>query len=78
VPGSLSIISATYDDAERGRAIGTWSIQRDPDGDRPGHRGLADPHVSWRAAFFINVPLAYRSILVAALYGREQRSLANR
>src|SRR4029077_20080116 len=25
VPGSLAIISATFDDAERGRAIGTWS-----------------------------------------------------
>src|SRR6202790_4642762 len=25
VPGSLAIISATVDDAERGRAIGTWS-----------------------------------------------------
>src|SRR6202171_2734641 len=24
VPGSLAIISATFDDAERGRAIGTW------------------------------------------------------
>src|SRR6476661_6063506 len=25
VPGSLAIISATFDDAERGKAIGTWS-----------------------------------------------------
>src|SRR3989454_7981639 len=25
VPGSLAIISATFDEAERGRAIGTWS-----------------------------------------------------
>src|SRR5713226_7824475 len=25
VPGSLAIISATFDDADRGRAIGTWS-----------------------------------------------------
>src|ERR1700722_20896730 len=25
VPGSLAIISATFDDAERGRAIGTWA-----------------------------------------------------
>src|SRR5258708_10495206 len=25
LPGSLSIISATFDDANRGRAIGTWS-----------------------------------------------------
>jgi len=25
VPGSLAIISATFDDAERGAAIGTWS-----------------------------------------------------
>src|SRR5437773_1306552 len=25
VPGSLAIISATFDDVDRGRAIGTWS-----------------------------------------------------
>jgi MFS family permease len=25
VPGSLAIISASFDQAERGRAIGTWS-----------------------------------------------------
>ena len=25
IPGSLAIISATFDEAERGRAIGTWS-----------------------------------------------------
>src|SRR5689334_14102312 len=25
VPGSLAIISATFDEADRGRAIGTWS-----------------------------------------------------
>jgi len=47
VPGSLAIISATFDDAERGRAIGTWSgFQRDHDGDRPGRWRLAGRNTS--------------------------------
>jgi EmrB/QacA subfamily drug resistance transporter len=59
VPGSLSIISATFDDAERGRAIGTWSgFSAITTAIGPVIGGWLIQHVSWRAAFFINVPLA--------------------
>jgi EmrB/QacA subfamily drug resistance transporter len=59
VPGSLSIISATYDDAERGRAIGTWSgFSAITTALGPVIGGWLIQHVSWRAAFFVNVPLA--------------------
>ncbi len=59
VPGSLSIISATFDDAERGRAIGTWSgFSAITTAIGPVIGGWMIQHVSWRAAFFINVPLA--------------------
>src|SRR5437667_1898076 len=64
VPGSLAIISATFDDAERGRAIGTWSgSSAITTAIGPVIGGWLIQHVSWRAAFFINVPLA--AIVVA-------------
>jgi EmrB/QacA subfamily drug resistance transporter len=59
VPGSLAIISASFPQRERGRAIGTWS----------GFSGIATAfgpvlggwlieHRSWRWAFFMNLPMA--------------------
>lgn len=58
VPGSLALISASFEPSERGRAIGTWS----------GFSGITaaiGPLVggwlvehSWRWAFFLNLPLA--------------------
>ncbi len=65
VPGSLAIISATFDDAERGRAIGTWSgFSAITSAIGPVVGGWLIEHVSWRAIFFLNVPLA---IIVIAL-----------
>jgi EmrB/QacA subfamily drug resistance transporter len=59
VPGSLAIISATFNDAERGRAIGTWSgFSAITTALGPVIGGWLIEHVSWRAAFFLNVPLA--------------------
>jgi MFS family permease len=43
MPGSLAIISATFDDADRGRAIGTWSgFSAITSAIGPGGRRLAD------------------------------------
>src|SRR5437763_9509832 len=59
VPGSLAIISATFDDAERGAAIGTWSgFSAITTAIGPVSGGWLVEHVSWRAVFFLNVPLA--------------------
>ena len=59
VPGSLAIISATFDDADRGRAIGTWSgFSSITAALGPVVGGWLIEHLSWRAAFFLNVPLA--------------------
>ena len=53
VPGSLAIISATFDDAERGRAIGTWSgFSAITTAIGPVIGGWLVEHVSWRAVFF--------------------------
>jgi MFS family permease len=52
VPGSLAIISATFDGAERGRAIGTWSgFSAITTAIGPVTGGWLVEHVSWRAVF---------------------------
>ena len=59
VPGSLAIISATFDAGERGRAIGTWSgFSAITTAIGPVSGGWLVEHVSWRAVFFLNVPFA--------------------
>lgn len=74
VPGSLAIISATFDDAERGRAIGTWSgFSAITTAIGPVVGGLLIQNVSWRAAFFINVPLAAIVIFLSLAYMKESK-----
>lgn len=74
VPGSLAIISATFDDAERGRAIGTWSgFSAITTAIGPVIGGWLIQSVSWRAAFFINVPLAAIVILLSLAYMKESK-----
>jgi len=59
VPGSLSIISSSFGEKERGRAIGTWSgFTAITTALGPVLGGWLIEHASWRWAFFINVPLA--------------------
>src|SRR5258706_3093541 len=54
VPGSLAIISASYDDADRGRAIGTWSgFTSMTSAIGPIAGGWLIEHVSWRALCFL-------------------------
>jgi EmrB/QacA subfamily drug resistance transporter len=74
VPGSLSIISATFDDAERGRAIGTWSgFSAITTAIGPVIGGWLIQHVSWRAAFFINVPLAAVVLFLSLRFMEESK-----
>lgn len=65
VPGSLAIISASFPEEERGRAIGTWSGSTAiTTALGPVMGGWLIEHVSWRAVFFLNLPLA---LIVLAL-----------
>ena len=66
VPGSLAIISGSFSEQERGRAIGTWSgLSAITTGIGPVLGGWLIEHVSWRAVFFINLPLALLIILIS-------------
>ena len=59
VPGSLAIISASFGEEDRGRAIGTWSgFSAITAAVGPVVGGWLIENVSWRAVFFINLPLA--------------------
>jgi len=66
VPGSLALISSAFPEEERGRAIGTWSgFSAITAAIGPVLGGWLIDHVSWRAVFFINIPLALVVIALA-------------
>src|SRR5258707_5147862 len=66
VPGSLAIISSSFPESERGRAIGTWSgFSAITTAIGPVIGGWLIEHLSWRAVFFINIPLAVLVIIVS-------------
>jgi EmrB/QacA subfamily drug resistance transporter len=59
VPGSLALISASFPEAQRGRAIGTWSgFTAMTAALGPVLGGWLVEHLSWRWIFFVNLPLA--------------------
>ena len=73
-PGSLSLISAAYDEQERGRAIGLWSgFSSLTSAAGPVIGGWLTESFSWRYVFVINVPLAVSVLLILALRVPESR-----
>ena len=67
IPGSLSIIAATFHDKEKGKAIGTWSaattlvtVGGPILGGALGDAGL------WRTIFYLNVPMGIATLWVLA------------
>src|SRR5215510_14783461 len=66
VPGSLASISSAFPENERGRAIGTWSgFSAITTAIGPVIGGWLIEHLSWRAIFFINVPIALSIIAIS-------------
>jgi EmrB/QacA subfamily drug resistance transporter len=66
VPNSLALLSASFPKAERGRAIGTWSAFTALTGAAgPILGGWLVDTVSWRAVFFLVVPLALGTLAFA-------------
>jgi EmrB/QacA subfamily drug resistance transporter len=77
VPGSLAIISASFDDKTRGQAIGTWSgFTAITTAIGPVIGGWLIEHASWRWAFFLNLPLAAAVIAISLWRVPESRSAA--
>jgi EmrB/QacA subfamily drug resistance transporter len=72
IPGSLSLISSSIDEKEKGKAIGTWSafttivtIGGPILGGALGDAGL------WRYIFFINIPFGIIAILILFSFVKE-------
>lgn len=75
IPGSLSLISSSINENERGKAIGTWSsitamvtIGGPVLGGALGDAGL------WRYIFFINVPIGLAALVILWLKVKETRN----
>ena len=76
VPGSLAIISASFPSERRGRAIGTWSgFSAITTAIGPVFGGWLVQHVSWRAVFFLNLPIAAAVLVIALWHVPESRDL---
>ncbi len=74
VPGSLSIITASFEGEERGRAFGVWagaSAATTILGPFVG--GMLVNTISWRMAFLMNLPLLAVAYLATVRYVPESR-----
>ena len=75
VPGSLAIISASFDEESRGKAIGTWSgFTAITMAFGPVLGGWLVEHASWHWVFFINIPLAVLVVVISFWRVPESRN----
>jgi EmrB/QacA subfamily drug resistance transporter len=75
VPGSLAIISTSFDQKSRGQAIGTWSgFTAITTAIGPVLGGWLVEDASWRWVFFINLPLAAAVMAISVWRIPESRS----
>lgn len=74
VPGSLALISSSFSEDKRGKAIGTWSgFSAITTAIGPVLGGWLVENWSWRAAFFLNLPLALAVLLISVWKVPESR-----
>ena len=74
LPGSLSIISATFHGRERGSAIGIWAAMSGVAAAiGPVAGGYLVEHFSWNSIFFINIPTGIVGLTSDLLPGRESK-----
>jgi EmrB/QacA subfamily drug resistance transporter len=72
-PGSLALIAASFRPEDRSRAIGSWSGLGGVAGALGPFLGGALVMWSWRAVFWINVPVAVLVALIAVRHVPESR-----
>jgi EmrB/QacA subfamily drug resistance transporter len=74
MPGTLSIITDAFPPHERGKAMGTWAgVSALALAIGPVLGGLLTEHVSWRAIFYLNVPVAIGAVIATLFAVRESR-----
>jgi len=74
LPATLSIITDAFPAEERGRAIGTWAgVSALALAMGPVVGGFLTEQVSWRAIFYLNIPVAAAAVVAALFAVRESR-----
>src|SRR5690242_10429799 len=75
VPGSLAIISSSFDEKSRGQAIGTWAgFTTITTALGPVLGGWLIEHLSWHWIFLINIPIAALVLGISLWRVPESRS----
>ena len=74
MPATLSIVTNAFPASERGKAIGTWAgVSALALAIGPVLGGVLTEDVSWRAIFYINVPVGVAAVLASLFAVRESR-----
>jgi EmrB/QacA subfamily drug resistance transporter len=74
VPGSLAIVAATFEGAERGKAVGTWTAWTGiATVLGPAGGGALIGLLSWRAIFWVNLPLIAATVVLTLRSVEESR-----
>ncbi|MDQ7906884.1 MFS transporter [Phytohabitans sp. ZYX-F-186] len=75
VPGSLALLQASFHPDERGKAIGAWTgLSGVATAAGPFVGGWLIDALTWRAIFFLNVPLALIAVFAAVRWVPESRA----
>jgi EmrB/QacA subfamily drug resistance transporter len=74
MPATLSIITNAFPASERGKAMGMWAgVSALALAVGPVLGGFLTEHVSWRAIFYLNIPVAIGAVTAALFAVRESR-----
>ncbi len=74
MPATLSIITNAFPAHERGKAIGTWAgVSALALAIGPVVGGFLTEQVSWRAIFFLNLPVAVGAVVITLFAAHESR-----
>ncbi len=74
MPATLSIVTDAFPAHERGKAMGTWAgVSALALAVGPVLGGFLTEHVSWRAIFYLNIPVAVGAVAAALFAVRESR-----